>query len=124
MCQELEESDVIFVQVEVSGRHGDFFKFEKRENDGLKKKRRRKKRKIASVPIDIPENKSKIDEELTLESDLFEDDDDLNEERIIPPHVIWGRKMMENAAYSICTRRGETLKIRDFILKMTGFLET
>ncbi|KAI3799664.1 hypothetical protein L1987_34963 [Smallanthus sonchifolius] len=124
MDDEFEESDVIFMQVEVSTKSDHFFKFEKREFSRLKKRKKMKmKMKIASVPINIPENKSNVYEDLTLESDLFEDNGG-SEERIIPPHVIWDRKTAENVAYSICTLRGETLKIRDFILKMTGFVES
>ncbi|KAJ0470366.1 putative senescence regulator S40 [Helianthus annuus] len=121
MGDELEEADVIFVHVDVSSKHDNFFKFEKRESKRLKR-RKTKKRKIASVPINIPENKSNVYEEMALESDLFEEDDG-SEERMIPPHVLWSRKIIENVAFSIGTRRGETLKIRDFILKMTGFHE-
>ncbi|KAI3793490.1 hypothetical protein L1987_36109 [Smallanthus sonchifolius] len=126
MDDEFEESDVIFVQVEASTKRDNFFKFEKPEFSRLKRGRKKKKKKgrrISSVPINIPENKSSVYEDLALETDLFEDDDG-SEERIIPPHVIWGRKTMENVAYSIWTRRGETLKIRDFIFKITGFLES
>ncbi|MFS8012387.1 putative senescence regulator S40 [Helianthus anomalus] len=121
MGDELEEADVIFVHVDVSSKHDNFFKFEKRESKRLKR-RKTKKRKIASVPINIPEKKSNVYEEMALESDLFEEDDG-SEGRMIPPHVLWGRKIVEHVAYSICTRRRETLKIRDFILKMTGFHE-
>ncbi|KAL8193152.1 hypothetical protein R6Q57_027056 [Mikania cordata] len=117
----------MFVHVEVSTKHDNFFKFEKHELSVLKRRRRRKRKtKISSVPINIPENKSNLCEDLTLESDLFEEDDDTSEDQMIPPHVTRrGRKTAENAvAYSICTRPGQTLKTRDFILKITGFLET
>ncbi|XP_076946922.1 protein S40-2-like [Bidens hawaiensis] len=121
MDDELEESEVVFVHVEVSTKHDNCFKFEKCELKRLKRKKT-KKRKIASAPINISENKSNIYEELSLESDLFEEDD-ASEGQIIPPHVTWDWKIAENVAYSICTRRREALKIRDFILKMTGFHE-
>lgn len=122
MDDEFEESDVIFVQVEVSNKGDNSFVFEKRQLNRLYK-RRKKKRKIASVPINIPECKSNLYKEMTTESDLFEEDDG-NEERIIPPHVIRSRKTAENVACSVCTRLGQTLKIRDFVLRMTGFIET
>ncbi|KAD2087000.1 hypothetical protein R6Q59_008768 [Mikania micrantha] len=127
MTDEFEEADVMFVHVEVSTKHDNFFKFEKHELSVLKRRRRRKRKtKISSVPIDIPENKSNLCKDLTLESDLFEEDDDTSEDQMTPPHVTRrGRKTPENVvAYSICTRPGETLKIRDFIFKITGFLET
>ncbi|XP_076899502.1 protein S40-2-like [Bidens hawaiensis] len=120
MGDELEESDIVFVHVEVSSKHDSCFKFEKRELKRLKR-RKTKKRKTSSAPINIPESKSSVYEELSLESDLFEEDNASGQ--IIPPHVTWDRKIAENVAYSICTRRRDTLKIRDFILKMTGFHE-
>ncbi|KAK1409643.1 hypothetical protein QVD17_36172 [Tagetes erecta] len=121
MDDEFEEADVIFVQVEVLSKHDNSFVFETRQLNKLYRRRRKKKRKIASLPINIPENKSNLYGKLEFESDLFEDDG--NDERIIPPHVIQGRKTAENVACSICTRLGQTLKIRDFVLRMTGFLE-
>lgn len=123
MDEEFEESEVIFVEVEVwSKQREDFYNIEKRQHNRLEIKRKKKKR--SSSPVSIPENKSNLFdyEESNDEYELFEDDDE-SEERITPPHVMWDRRLVENVAYSICTGRGETLKIRDFILKMTGFHE-
>nr|XP_043633646.1 uncharacterized protein LOC122604850 [Erigeron canadensis] len=121
--EEFEESDVIFLEVhEVWNKQDNYNMFEKRQHNMLKRKRKKKNR--LSVPISIPENKSNLfvsEDESLVKSDIFEDD----EETITPPHIIWGRrKHDENVAYSICTERGKTLKLRDFIFKITGFLDT
>ncbi|PWA76542.1 hypothetical protein CTI12_AA231620 [Artemisia annua] len=117
MDEELEESEVIFVEVEVWSKQDYFYDVEKPQPNKLKRKRKKNKR--SSLPISIPEKKSNLFayEESAVECDLFEED-------IIPPHVILSRRLFENEAYSVCIGRGETLKIRDFIFKMTGFLET
>nr|GEY50569.1 hypothetical protein [Tanacetum cinerariifolium] len=118
MDEELEESEVIFVELEVWSKQDHFYDVEKPQHNKLKRKSKKKKR--SSLPISIPEKKSNLFnfEESEVERDLFEED-------IIPPHVIISsRRLFEKVAYSICVGRGETLKVRDFILKMTGFLET
>ncbi|KVI04338.1 hypothetical protein Ccrd_017350 [Cynara cardunculus var. scolymus] len=118
---EFEESEVIFVEVDVWSKQDNPYDLDKQRRNKLKRKR--KKKKILSVPIDIPVNKSNLfdHQESMVESDIFEDDE--GEERRVPPHMIWGHKLAKSVTYSVCTRRGRTLKIRDFILKMTGFLE-
>ncbi|OIW14043.1 hypothetical protein TanjilG_11388 [Lupinus angustifolius] len=76
------------------------------------------KKVASSLPIRIPER---------MLNCLLDDDDG---EMVVPPHVMVerrnsGRKM----AYSLCTGYGRTLKGRDLsrvrnsILRMTGFLE-
>ncbi|KAI3735567.1 hypothetical protein L6452_15073 [Arctium lappa] len=125
MGDEFEESEVIFVEVDVWSKRDSPYNLDKQQRNKLKIKRKKKKKKIFSVPIDIPENKSNLfdHQESMVESDLFEVDDDEGEERRVPPHMIWGRKLAKSVTYSIYTGRGRTLKIRDFILKMTGFVE-
>ncbi|KAL4576803.1 hypothetical protein LXL04_012903 [Taraxacum kok-saghyz] len=123
MNEEFQESEVIFVEVsEVRSKHENRYDVDIRQGNELTRKKK-KKRKY-SIPVNIPENKSNLyeHEESIDDSDLFEEDDE-SDERIVPPHVIWGRRIVENVAYSIYTGRGTTLKIRDFILKLTGFLE-
>ncbi|KAG6526625.1 uncharacterized protein LOC122049664 [Zingiber officinale] len=58
------------------------------------------------------------------------DDDDDGGSRVIPPHVIVARRAVgDKMAFSVCVGNGRTLKGRDLsrvrnsILKMTGFLE-
>ncbi|KAI3721863.1 hypothetical protein L2E82_32882 [Cichorium intybus] len=122
MGEEFEEAEVIFVEVEVRSKRDNRYDVDIRQGNELKRKR--KKRRKSSLPINIPENKSSLYEyeESIDDSDLFEDDDE-GEERKVPPHVIWDRRIVENVAYSLYTGRGTTLKIRDFILRMRGFLE-
>ena len=86
MDEELEESEVIFVEVEVWNEHDYFYDVEKPQHNKLKRKRKKKKR--SSLPISIPEKKSNLFdyEESTVECDLFEED-------IIPPHVILSRRL-------------------------------
>ncbi|GJT89913.1 eukaryotic translation initiation factor 3 subunit C-like protein [Tanacetum coccineum] len=112
MDEELEESEVIFVEVEVWSKQDYTYGVEKPKYNKLKRKR--KKQKKSSLPISIPEKKSNVFdyEESAVECGLFEED-------LIPPHVISGRRLSENVAYSIRIGIGETLKIRDFIFKMT-----
>ncbi|PKU80000.1 uncharacterized protein LOC110097847 [Dendrobium catenatum] len=54
-------------------------------------------------------------------------------EDMVPPHVLVARRWSEPssaAAFSLCSGPGRTLKgrdlrnVRDFVLRMTGFLET
>ncbi|PPR85568.1 hypothetical protein GOBAR_AA35123 [Gossypium barbadense] len=58
-----------------------------------------------------------------------EDEDDMEEGEMVPPHVILGRRIAGKMAFSVCTGNGRTLKGRDLsqvrnsILRMTGFLE-
>ena len=80
------------------------------------------KRMANSLPVNIPvfhhgDNNS------------FEDDEQEDKE-MVPPHVITGRRVAGKMAFSVCTGNGRTLKGRDLskvrnsILRMTGFLET
>lgn len=121
MGEEFEESEVIFVEVAVQSKQDNHYNVDVRQGNELKRKRKKKRK--SSMPINIPENKLNLHEyeESVDDFDLFEDDDERGE-RIVPPHVIWHRRIVENVAYSIYTGRGTTLKIRDFILNLTGFL--
>ncbi|CAK9321147.1 unnamed protein product [Citrullus colocynthis] len=80
----------------------------------------------ASLPVKIPETIFRYS------SDMEEMDEEWNSEdnNIVPPHVIIGRRVAGKMAFSVCTGNGRTLKGRDLsqvrnsILRMTGFLET
>ncbi|XP_054803600.1 protein S40-1-like [Prosopis cineraria] len=89
-------------------------------------KSRKSSRKIVanSLPVNIPESIFRcMDREEQLEEE-WED------EGMVPPHVIVGRRIAGKMAFSVCTGNGRTLKGRDLsrvrnsILRMTGFLET
>ncbi|PIA41358.1 hypothetical protein AQUCO_02200047v1 [Aquilegia coerulea] len=72
-----------------------------------------------SCPVNIPENKMS-------RFDNFEDEE---EEKMVPPHEMLARRFNGKMAFSVCTGNGRTLKGRDLskvrnsILRMTGFLE-
>ncbi|KAK3206680.1 hypothetical protein Dsin_020726 [Dipteronia sinensis] len=81
-----------------------------------------------SVPVDIniPVNLFHYVDS----TDEFEEEY-LDDGEITPPHVIVGRRLFaEKMAFSVCSGNGRTLKGRDLsrvrnsILRMTGFLET
>ncbi|KAK4271767.1 hypothetical protein QN277_020409 [Acacia crassicarpa] len=77
-----------------------------------------------SLPVNIPESIFRcMDSEEQL-------DEEWEDEGMVPPHVIVGRRIAGKMAFSVCTGNGRTLKGRDLsrvrnsILRMTGFLET
>ncbi|KAI8002017.1 hypothetical protein LOK49_LG09G01076 [Camellia lanceoleosa] len=93
------------------------------------KKPKQTKKKNISVPVNIPEKVSGNSWFQRVESDFFDDDDNGGE--FVPPHVILGRRIYEGKmAFSVCSGNGRRLKGRDLsrvrnsILRMTGFLET
>ncbi|RVW29577.1 hypothetical protein VitviT2T_015288 [Vitis vinifera] len=84
-----------------------------------------KKKKKKSVPMNIPTSAS-----LCGDSDESQEDFDFEDEEMVPPHVITSRRVAGKMAFSVRTGTGRTLKGRDLsrvrnsILRMTGFLET
>ncbi|KAL9307688.1 putative senescence regulator S40 [Arabidopsis thaliana] len=75
----------------------------------------------SSLPVNIPMRRCSTEEE-------YSDDD--GGRKMIPPHLIVGRRMEGGQmAFSVCTGNGRTLKGRDLsrvrnsVLKLTGFLE-
>ncbi|KAL8103544.1 protein S40-1-like [Apium graveolens] len=78
------------------------------------------KRKKKSVPIDIPQIHC---------DNKFANEYDEGDRKIMPPHEILVRRMAGKMAFSICSEDERTLKgrrlwkIRDFILRLTGFIE-
>ncbi|KAK1424890.1 hypothetical protein QVD17_20231 [Tagetes erecta] len=121
--EEFDESEVTFVEVEAQNTQ---------ENDHtewqhykLMTKSKKKPKKQHSIPISIPKSIARVG---YVESDLFEDDYEY--ERIVPPHVILGRRVARKVlAYSICTGCGKTSKgreliqVRDLIFRLMGYLE-
>ncbi|CAH8253886.1 unnamed protein product [Arabidopsis lyrata] len=75
----------------------------------------------SSLPVNIPMRRYSTEEE-------YSDDD--GGRRMIPPHLIVGRRIEGGQmAFSVCTGNGRTLKGRDLsrvrnsVLRLTGFLE-
>ncbi|KVH97085.1 Senescence regulator [Cynara cardunculus var. scolymus] len=120
MDEEFDESEVTFAEVEAHGMQENHTEW---KDDKLKTKSKKKK-KEHSVPINIPK---KIPCVKYVESDLFEDD--YGNEIIVPPHVILGRRVARQVAYSICSGCGKTSKkrelilVRDLFFRFTGFIE-
>ncbi|KAL8032357.1 hypothetical protein ABFX02_13G090600 [Erythranthe guttata] len=130
MAEEFQESEVIF-------HHGGDYVDEPSRNykaaaekKKLKPNNNKNNSAAAAAPVSIPENVSRnswlryIDQ-----SDFAGDDDDDGE--MVPPHIIVGRRVAgKMMAFSVCTGNGRTLKGRDLsrvrnsVLRMTGFLET
>ncbi|XP_028764915.1 uncharacterized protein LOC114747815 [Neltuma alba] len=77
-----------------------------------------------SLPVNIPDSIFRC---MDAEEQLEEEWED---EGMVPPHVLVGRRIAGKMAFSVCTGNGRTLKGRDLsrvrnsILRMTGFLET
>ncbi|XP_075665656.1 protein S40-2-like [Castanea sativa] len=131
--QELQESDVIFPDHHHNNNNNNNTCFDYQEmnhhNSRVSRNNNSKsydfnKRMANSVPVNIPGG-------IFHRGDYnsFEDDEQEDEE-MVPPHVITGRRVAGKMAFSVCTGNGRTLKGRDLskvrnsILRMTGFLET
>jgi hypothetical protein len=114
--QELQESDVIFPD------HDTCLDYQEMEHRSDKSKSE-KRLMASSLPVNIPDTIFH-----RTDSDDFEEERDDGE--VVPPHVIIGRRIVGKMAFSVCTGNGRTLKGRDLskvrnsILRMTGFLET
>lgn len=129
MAEEFEESEVIFDQesVDDEDHRNEVCDFRELQLSNTARRKKVKPKPINnnmknSAPVNIPENVSRNSWLRYMEySDL-----DGDEQEMVPPHVIVGRRMM---VHSVCTGKGRTLKGRDLsqvrnsILKMTGFLE-
>lgn len=78
----------------------------------------------SSLPVNIPEGMFRC----IAEDDVAEEE--WEEDGMVPPHVLVARRIAGKMAFSVCTGNGRTLKGRDLsrvrnsILRMTGFLET
>lgn len=124
MAEELEESEVVFQEMNVNEDGGcDFQLMSPREFARSEKRNKKmKKKQNSTVPVSIPENVAWL---------RYVDPDLEDAGEIVPPHVIVGRRVAgEMMAFSVCTGNGRTLKGRDLsqvrnsILRLTGFLET
>lgn len=133
MAEEFQESDLLFQQ-KSDGEDGNYRNYNSRELKNKIRSKRKKssssKKKSSSVPVNIPENNTtgRSSWFQYVESDYFEDEFEESGD-ILPPHVITGRRVAGETAFSVCTGNGRTLKGRDLsevrnsILRMTGFLE-
>ncbi|KAJ4975175.1 hypothetical protein NE237_000281 [Protea cynaroides] len=91
-----------------------------------------------SFPVNIPcnskgnsNNRSSNNDNTFLHySDSNESDDELEDSELVPPHLMIAGRYGRQMAFSVCTGNGRTLKGRDLskvrnsILRLTGFLET
>ncbi|KAL8268309.1 hypothetical protein R6Q59_002107 [Mikania micrantha] len=105
--EEFDEFEVAFEEVQAQNTlesHTD-----QRQHCNLKTKNKKKTRKRSS-PISIPKSISRVE---YVESDLFEDDYEY--ERIVPPHVILGRRVARKVACSIYSGCGKASKGRELI---------
>ncbi|GER24551.1 hypothetical protein STAS_00081 [Striga asiatica] len=124
--EEFEESEVIFEDkvrenidsYESNSRNGNNI-------DELRGKRLTWTNKTKSTPVNVPESSFWP---WYAESNLDSGGDDVE---MMPPHVIVGRRLAgKMMSFSVCTGVGRTLKGRDLsrvrnsVLRMTGFLET
>ncbi|KAH7545083.1 protein S40-1 [Ziziphus jujuba] len=135
MAEEFQESEIIFA--DSNDNCFDFKEMIVSPATTVKssKKRNKKKKKMAnSVPVSIPEIFSRFrdNEDDNHQAVEDEEEEEWNDEdgELVPPHVIVGRRIAGQMAFSVCTGNGRTLKGRDLsqvrnsILRMTGFLET
>nr|GMD06748.1 Collagen alpha-1(XIX) chain like [Ipomoea batatas] len=136
MAEEFLESEIVFPEsVNDNGYAVDdeerSFSGDSRESRSKKQRRRTiktsaaaERRETNSLPVNIPvESWFRC---VDVEAELFGEE----EEEMVPPHVITGRRIARKMmSFSVCTGYGRTLKGRDLsevrnsILRMTGFLE-
>ena len=131
--KELQESDVIFPDhhhVHHHNNNNTCFDYQEMNHHNSRESRNSNfskdynKRMANSLPVNIPGSIFHHGN-----NNSFEDDEREGEE-MVPPHVITGRRVEGKMAFSVCTGNGRTLKGRDLskvrnsILRMTGFLET
>ncbi|GMH30242.1 hypothetical protein Nepgr_032085 [Nepenthes gracilis] len=134
MVEEFQETEILFcdsdsdqsVEInEVGGFccNGREMKQKRRRRRWRKKKM--KKKQSSSAPLDIPR---KIFQENIQNDEISELVDD--DGKMVPPHVIVSRRFAAKIACSVYTDDGRKLKgmnlcrVRNSILRMTGFLET
>ncbi|KAB1221468.1 hypothetical protein CJ030_MR2G007591 [Morella rubra] len=130
--EELQESDVIFPDNDHYQLDDDTCPDDREmahQNTRVLRKNKSKisrnfeKRMASSLPVNIPDRIYRH----AVSDDLEEARDNGDME---PPHLITGRRIAGQMAFSVCTGNGRTLKGRDLskvrnsILRMTGFLET
>lgn len=132
MAEELQESEVVFSDYddrneEISNNNG-FFTEQHCGGRVVRNKNKNKKQKkvtsASSLPINIniPDN---IYQTFVDRDDQYEEENEGGRETTFtPPHVIVGRRIPGKMAFSVCTLKGRDLRrVRNSILRMTGFLE-
>ncbi|XP_038881487.1 uncharacterized protein LOC120073009 [Benincasa hispida] len=142
MAEEFHESDIVFADHHRRQRRRHFFhpsldytqilvtthgnSRNNTNDDGDDNNNNNNKDFIASLPVKIPETVFRY----TSDMEELDEEWDSEDNNIVPPHVIIGRRVAGKMAFSVCTGNGRTLKGRDLsqvrnsILRMTGFLET
>ncbi|KAI4295355.1 hypothetical protein L6164_035409 [Bauhinia variegata] len=112
MEEEFQESDIIFSGNDCRGNST----YARQHNSRAMHDDKSKK----TLPVNIPE---------TISRCVDSDDNPGEDKEMVPPHVIVGQRIARKMALSVCTGNGRTLKGRDLrrvrnsILRMTGFLE-
>ena len=123
--EEFEESDVMWAESDHS-----YLTAADASPPYKRYRRRTRTRRKGSAPVNIP-SKTVVSRSWAPGFNYDEEEEGLSEaEEIVPPHVLVVRRMTDRIAFSVCTGNGRTLKGRDLqrvrndILKMTGFLES
>ncbi|KAE8732700.1 Pentatricopeptide repeat superfamily protein [Hibiscus syriacus] len=131
--EEFQESEVIFSDL---GSHYDekaddwYCMSSKNEHLSFNYyKKSEKKMAASSLPVNTSRRRHRnTDFYYDSEADDLEEEDERGE--LVPPHVIVERRIDGEMAFSVCTGNGRTLKgrdlsrVRDLILRLTGFLES
>ncbi|KFK44791.1 hypothetical protein AALP_AA1G303900 [Arabis alpina] len=130
MSQEFDESDIIFSD--------NFFPIRRREISvekenipvDFRKNSERNKTSRFSKTTPLPAFSSSVPVNIPMRRSYSSSEEEYSGEKMIPPHVMIGRRMEGGQmAFSVCTGNGRTLKGRDLsrvrnsVLKLTGFLE-
>ncbi|KAK1555698.1 hypothetical protein Q3G72_030154 [Acer saccharum] len=128
MAEEFQESDVVF---------SDYYDHDYDHHDYQEKKMKKMKMKMKMKKSSLS-NSNTVPVDINIPVNLFhyvhsteKFEEEYQDGEITPPHVIVGRRLFaEKMAFSVCSGNGRTLKGRDLsrvrnsILRMTGFLET
>lgn len=118
MDEEFQESDVIFsdrdrCHDDISS-NDSYFTEQQGGRVVRSKKNTNKKVTSSSLPVNI-----------NIPGNVYQFEEEYEDGEITPPHVIVGRRIPGKMAFSVCALKGRDLRrVRNSILRMTGFLET
>ncbi|XP_010538229.1 PREDICTED: uncharacterized protein LOC104812655 [Tarenaya hassleriana] len=129
MAEEFDESEVIFSHNFSDHRHReeDNSPFGNRRESSGDKRRSKTAVLSSSLPVNIPSGN--IFRRYVAADEYSDEEYSDGGGEIVPPHVIVGRRIQGQMAFSVCTGNGRTLKGRDLsrvrnsVLRLTGFLE-
>ncbi|KAG7593319.1 Senescence regulator S40 [Arabidopsis thaliana x Arabidopsis arenosa] len=138
MSEEFDESEIIFsdnyypVRRREDGNEKENRPVGFRENSERLRNKSSKRSKTTSLPTAVTAFSSSLPVNIPMRRYSTEEEysDDDGGRRMIPPHLIVGRRIEGGQmAFSVCTGNGRTLKGRDLsrvrnsVLRLTGFLE-